>query len=317
VSGHSRRHFLKRAAILGGGLALAPFGCSEKLPDKPQGPVQMCIARWNGSLGPDAGELKAAATTLTEQAIANLGGMKRFVKRGDVVWIKPNIGFRIGPEFAANTNPDVVATLVRLCMDAGAKRVRVGDNSCYGADGAYPMSGIEAAVEAVGGEVVYLDESRFKDMDIHGERLDKWPVHADIIESDLVINVPIAKQHALTAVTLCFKNYMGVVGGPREVWHDDMPACLTDIAAYMKPQLCVLDAVRVLTRNGPKGGDLADVKNVGTVAAGTDIVALEAFGAEMLGCDPARGKTMAAAERRGLGHRDYRSLVLRELGVTG
>jgi len=95
-----------------------------------------------------------------------------------------------------------------------------------------------------------------------------------------------------------------------------MPRCLTDVAAYVRPRLTVVDAVRVLTGGGPTGGDLDDVAIRGTVVAGSDMVALEAFGAELLGCDPSESQTMALAQERGLGRIDYRNLALREVEVS-
>jgi len=305
----SRRSFLRRAAC--GALALGPAVVCPAFAQEAGDPASMAIARWADAM--DAGDIPGIASRLTERAIEAVGGMKRFVNRGDVVWIKPNIGFHLGPEFAVNTNPDVVATLVRLCLDAGAKQVKVGDNSCYGAERAYPISGIEAAVQAVGGEMVYLQPDRFREMTLDGDRLYAWPLAVDIVESDLVINVPVVKHHALTQVTVGLKNYMGVAGGQRYHFHTDLPSCLTDIAAFMKPRLSVVDAVRVLTNNGPAGGELTDVEIMGVVAAGTDIVALEAFGAELLGRDPFKGRTMALAEARGLGTVDYRSLNPRDI----
>jgi len=324
---HTRREFLKRTAMTGGALAAAPlmvtmpFGAASAQdvaapPANAAAPLQMCIARWKGAAGANPDEIKALAIKLTEQAIATLGGMGRFVKRGDVVWVKPNMAWDRTPEFAANTNPDVVATLVRLCLEAGAKTVKVGDKTCNEDKKAYPASGIEAAVKAVEGEIVYLDDSRFKEMAINGQRLDKWMVYPDIVESDLVINVPIVKTHSIPKITVCLKNYMGVVGGQRGQWHQDLATCLCDITRFMKPQISVVDAIRILTGNGPTGGNIADVKWVGTIAAGTDVVALDAFGAEVLGLKPEDIKTVAAGEKAGLGQMDYRKLALREIEVA-
>ncbi len=309
----TRRQFLTQTAAATAGL----LSISPRLPaQESEKPAQLSIARWKLPTEPPEEEIGRMAVRLTEQALVNLGGMTRFVKRGDVVWIKPNIGFDRGPKFGANSNPDVIATLVRLCFDAGAKKVRVGDNSCYGSQKAYPASGIEGPVKAVGGEIVYLEPARFKLMKVGGERIREWLVSQDMIESDVMINAPIAKRHAMTNVSLCFKNYMGVVDGPRSEWHSDMPTCLTDIAAFMKPRITVLDAVRTLLKNGPLGMALSDTKLTGVVAAGTDIVGLEAFGAELLGQDPSKGKTMALAQQRGLGQIAYRNFPLREQELT-
>jgi len=277
----------------------------------------MSIARWAGTKpeaddpgdSSGAASLRTIADRLTRQAMADLGGMERFVKPGDVVWIKPNIGFRMVPEFAANTSPDVVATLVNLCIEAGAKQVRIGDNSCYGQSAAYPMSGIERAATEAGGEVVFLPEADFVACQIRGERLDSWPLAAPIIESDVVINVPVVKHHPLTGVTACLKNLMGVAGGDRNLWHEAIETCLCDLAAYLKPALNVVDAVRVMKRNGPIGGELGDVEFIGAVAAGVDMVALDAFAAEQLDLSPQQVPMLQTAARRGLGEMDYRKLI--------
>ena len=312
--GHTRRDFLRRTAVAGGAAALSQLGVEGFAQEAAQ--AQMCIARWKGEPGSYPDEMKALATKLTERAIAELGGMKRFVSKGDVVWIKPNIAWDRSPEQAANTNPDVVATLTRLCLDAGAKRVKVGDNTCNDKKKTYPNSGIQAAAKAAGDEVLLVDESRFKDVAINGERLKTWPLYPEIIECDLVINVPIVKDHSLTKATLCMKNYMGVAGGERGKWHQDMNTCLCDITAYMKPRLSVLDGIRILTRRGPTGGNLDDVKRMDTLAAGTDVLALDAFGAELMGLTPQDMKTVVAGQERGLGQMDYRKLALREVEVA-
>ena len=142
----TRRQFLKHTALAAGALSAAPLGCGKPASHGTSSGA-MSIARWAGTKpeaddpgdSSGAASLRTIADRLTRQAMADLGGMERFVKPGDVVWIKPNIGFRMVPEFAANTSPDVVATLVNLCIEAGAKQVRIGDNSCYGQSAAYPM----------------------------------------------------------------------------------------------------------------------------------------------------------------------------------
>jgi len=305
----SRRLFLKQTAALGAttlcGSAIAGNALAQ---DKP---LDMVIARWTGNK--DAWE--ELAVKLTEQAIETLGGMKRFVSKGDVVWVKPNIGWDRTPEQAANTNPDVVKTLVRLCFDAGAKTVKVGDYTCNPAEKSYANSKIAEAAKSVGGEVVFLDKNRFREMEINGQSLKTHPVYPEIVECDLVLNVPIAKHHSLARITCCMKNYMGVIED-RQRFHQDMPVCIADITAFMKPRICVLDAIRILTANGPTGGDLNDVKHTYTLAAGTDIVALDALGAELLGNNPTDIDSVVAGEKRGLGVMNYKSLALKELEVA-
>jgi uncharacterized protein (DUF362 family) len=308
----SRRSFLKSTAAVGSAAALSPI--ARIAGSQENKPAAMSIARWSGAPVAEQ-DIGPMAVKLTEQAIEGIGGMGRFVTSGDVIWIKPNMAWDRTPEQAANTNPDVVATLIRLCLDAGAKSVKVGDFTCNEASKSYPRSGIEAAAKAAGAEVVYLDPNRFREVALGGARLDQWPVYPEIVDCDLVINVPIAKHHSISTVTLAMKNYMGVVD-KRNVFHQDIPTCLCDITRFMNPRLCVLDAVRILTAHGPTGGDLADVQRKDTVVASTDIVALDAFGSELLGHDPKDIASVAAGHAAGLGTMDYRSLAPVEIEVA-
>jgi uncharacterized protein (DUF362 family) len=314
MSETSRRRFLGQAAS---GLAMAgAIGLSQRGPlahaePRHDAAVQMSIAKWQGDADP-AGDLSAIAQRVTEHAVAGMGGMARFVKKGDTVWLKPNIAIHAVEQFAANTNPDVVATLCRLCLEAGAAKVKVGDTSAYGAAQAYPMSGIEAAVKAAGGEMVYLTDDDYKLCAINGEFLKEWKMCVPMMEADLMINVPIVKHHALTGITIGIKNLMGVAHGTKESWHKTIDVALADITAYLQPPLTVMDAVRALIRRGPKGGDMKDVAFKGLVAVATDIVALDAAGAELIGQQPAQNGTLRTAHRRGLGTLDFRSLSLQQ-----
>lgn len=309
----SRREFLVKSAAM----SAAAFGLPSALHAaifEPPEPTQMTIARWAGD-SEAARQSTKLAQQLTEKAIAGLGGMKRFVSAGDTVWIKPNIGWNRGVELAANTHPDVVATLVRLCKEAGAKRIKVGDYPCNDARQSYENSGIGPAAEQQGAEIIYLDKRRFRDMNIGGNLLKSHPVYPEIIECDVVINVPVCKHHGSTRVSLCMKNYMGVVE-KRNTFHQNLPTAIADITQFMKPKLCVLDATRMLTDHGPTGGDVADVKWLHTIAAGTDIVALDAFGAELLGNQPADIGTIQAGVEYKLGTMDYGALRLEEFQLS-
>jgi uncharacterized protein (DUF362 family) len=308
---HSRRDFLLHSAAAAGAVALRP----ERLLAAAEKPVDMSVTRWTGAAPPDAAAFQKAAVQLTEKAIEALGGMKRFVSRGSVVWVKPNIGWDRKPEQGANTNPDVVATLVRLCLEAGAKTVKVGDNPCDTVAKTYEASGIAAAAKEAGAKVVFLDETRYKETAIGGEYVKSIPVYPEILDCDLVINVPIVKHHRLATATLCMKNYMGVIL-KRNVFHQSLPTSIADLARYMKPKLCVLDATRILKTNGPKGGKLEDVEAKLTLAAGVDIVALDAWGAELMGHKPADIGSIVKGQEYGLGRIDYRQLALKELTVA-
>ena len=315
MSKSSRRDFLARSAAAAGALAL---GAENLLAGQAAGggkPADMTIARWKDPKDLTPEQIRKAAVKLTEAAIEGLGGLKRFVSKGDVVWVKPNIGWDRTPELAANTNPDVVATLVRLCFEAGAKTVKVGDNPCDIARKTYETSGIAEAVRPLGAEVVFLDRRRFRDTDIKGERVKTLAMYPAILDCDLVINVPVVKHHGLAKATMCMKNYLGVMDN-RRPFHQALPVCVADLTRYMKPRICVLDAVRILTAHGPRGGNPDDVLVKGAVAAGTDIVALDAWGAEVMGKKPADVGTVVKGQEVGLGKMDYRSLSLKEITVS-
>lgn len=312
----SRRDFLKWSAAAGGAVTLAgavPIAAAEPegvAGSGPNGPSNsLIIARGKAAPTTEA-DIAAMAVKLTTEAVAALGGMSRFMKEGDSVWIKPNMAWDRTPELAANTNPAVVATLVKLCLEAGASKVRVGDFPCNEAKQTYVSSGIADAAKKAGAEVVFIDENRFREMDLGGQVLKNWPVYPDIVEADLIINCPIVKHHSISTVTACMKNYMGVANN-RSKWHQNLPVCLADIAKFLQPKarLQVVDAIRVLTANGPTGGDPKDVKRLDTLAAGTDIVACDAFAAELLGHKPEDIPTVVAGHKAGLGVIDYRSIA--------
>lgn len=312
----TRRRFLQGAAA-GGLAAVTPLGCGRTPGEAQEEAAEnkavaddstvMSIAKWNDTAAP-ADDLKAIAEQVTTEAIAGMGGMKRFVKQGDTVWIKPNIAIRAVEVFAANTNPHVVATLCTLALEAGAAKVQVGDTAAYGATQTYPLSGIQAAVEAAGGEMLVLDDSHYTERELGGEFLEKWGMCDPMMNADLLINVPIAKHHALTGVSLAMKNLMGVAQGYKNDWHQNIDTCLSDVSAYVQPRLNVLDAIRALVRHGPKGGDMKDVEFKGIVAASTDIVALDAAGAELIGFQPTRVRSITTGHKRGLGEINFRKL---------
>jgi uncharacterized protein (DUF362 family) len=214
---------------------------------------------------------------LTRQAVEELGGIRRFIARGDVVLVKPNIGWDRTPEQAANTNPDVVAEVIRQCSIAGAKRVIVTDVSCNDPRRCFQRSGIAEAARLAGAEVVLPDPAMFKDVDLQGETLRAWPVLDLFLNADKIINVPIAKHHSLTGTTLGMKNWYGMLGGPRHQLHQKIHESLADLADFVRPTLTIVDCYRILARNGPTGGSLQDVILKKTLVAGTDPVALDAY----------------------------------------
>ena len=217
---------------------------------------------------------------LARRAMDGLGGIRRFVSRSDVVVLKPNIGWDRTPEQAANTNPALVAEVVRQCLEAGAKKVIVTDVSCNDARRCFQRSGIAAAARSAGAQVILPEPERFKDVDLQGEVLQNWPVLEPFLAADKIINLPIAKHHSLSGTTLGMKNWYGILGGPRHQLHQRIHESLVDLADFIRPTLTIIDCYRVLIRNGPTGGNLEDVVLKKTLLAGTDPVALDAYAAK-------------------------------------
>src|SRR3954466_378396 len=249
---------------------------------------------------------------LARQAVEELGGMRRFISRGDLVLVKPNIGWDRTPEQAANTNPEVVAEIVRQCLNVGAKRVTVADVSCNEARRCFQRSGIAEAAQRAGAELILPDPSRFKEVDLQGEVLRDWQVFDAFLNVDKVINVPIAKHHALTGTTLGMKNWYGMLGGQRNQLHQKIHESLVDLADFVRPTLTVIDCYRILLRNGPTGGNLEDVLLKKTVVASTDPVAVDAYVAKAywnLEVDALPYLKLAA--KRGLGSYEFEKVRTR------
>ena len=247
---------------------------------------------------------------ITKEAVAALGGMKRFVGKGDKIIIKPNIGWDRTPEMAACTNPGVVKALVELAHEAGAKRVTVIDNTTNQAKRCYVRSGILDAAKAAGADMPYVDETRVKKTALKGEWLKEWDILIDVLEADKIINVPIAKHHSLCRLTMGMKNWLGALGGARNQLHQNLDRAMVDLAAYFKPSLTVLDAYRILVRNGPQGGRISDTKLVKTVVAGTDPVAVDAMGATFFDIPPQELLYLKLAQERGLGKFELEKLKI-------
>jgi uncharacterized protein (DUF362 family) len=246
---------------------------------------------------------------ITRDAIAAVGGMKRFVKPGDVVVVKPNMGWDRTPEQAANTNPQVVRAVVEEALKAGAKKVKVFDRTCNDERRCYVNSGIQGALKGLTSvEVRFIENERFKKVTLNGEALKEWDLYGEVLSANVFINVPVAKHHRLTGLTLGLKNIMGVMGGDRGKIHKQIEPALADVNAVLRSHLTVIDATRILTDHGPQGGDLADVKVMNTVIASTDIVAADAYATTLFGMKPSDIGVTVAAARRGLGEMDLKKV---------
>lgn len=254
---------------------------------------------------------------LVKAAIDSLGGIERFVKKGNDVIIKPNIcNTNHGYEYAATTNPQVVAALVTLCLDAGAERVRVMDRPFGGtSERGYEISGIGDAVKAVGGEIEVMSPMKFRDFEIpEGIDIKKWPVYIDCLETDVLINVPIAKHHALARLTLGMKNLMGIIDN-RTQFHFNLGQRIADLSSLVQPQLTVVDAIRILKNHGPTGGDLADVEQTNMIIASHDMVAADSFTTRLFDLTPNDIPALRSAEKMRLGVTDLNTVEVQEISV--
>lgn len=251
---------------------------------------------------------------LVRKAVEELGGMSRFVKKGDIVVLKPNISWDRVPEQAATTNPEVVAEVVKLCLEAGAKKVKVFDRTLNEPRRCYKRSGIEKAAKEAGADVQHIYDRKFKKVKFpEGEMIKSWELYEDVLEADRIINIPIAKHHSIGGMSLGIKNYMGFLGGNRGKFHRDFNVKIVDLNTRVKADLIILDVYRMLLRNGPNGGNLADVEMKKTVVAGTDPVAMDSYGATLFNLEPGRVTFLQEAHRRGLGEFDLKKLKIKTL----
>jgi uncharacterized protein (DUF362 family) len=299
-----RREFLKRVAALG---LVVGAGRRLVMPQELWAMAPLTV--------PQPVVAKAQGTNwahLVGDTVQALGGMKKFVNPGEVVVVKPNMAWDRTPELAANAHPVVVRQVVELCLEAGAKQVKVLDHTCDDARRAYATSGIKAAVEEIKDSravVEYVDERRFVKLPVEkAKALKEWHFYKDILEADRFINIPVAKSHSESRLTMCLKNMMGAIGGWRGRIHVGLHQNIADLNLILRPDLHVLDATRIMVKNGPSGGRPEDVEVRNLVAAGADPVALDAFGTTLFGLKPADIGHIVKAHEAGRGEMDLNKI---------
>ena len=331
---YNRRQFLRTITLSGAGLYLA--GCTQKptealptpfsevatpIPDvESQKAVEGASSETEN---PVYGEVYLSAVRgadpaeMTRQVVTAVGGIERYVSNGADVIIKPNICTDYYSfEYGATTNPEVVAALVSLSLSAGAKRVRVMDNPFGGtAQSAYRKSGIEEAVIRAGGEMEVMNRNKFRPNEIpDGVDLTEWNFYQDILDADVVINVPIAKHHGTTGLTLGCKNLMGTILNRGQI-HANIDQRIADLTSRVRPILTVIDGIRTLMSNGPTGGNLNDVKMSNTIIASADIVAADSYAATLFGKTGADIGYVRSAANMGLGTMDLDSIKIEEFSL--
>lgn len=302
----SRREFIGAAAGLG---AAYLVGCGRKTVGETTA-VPARAARFDsGTIAVAAGDSPGSNV---KSAIDALGGLSKLVKQGDFVVIKPNMAWNRPPDMAATTNPAVVAELVKLCKEAGAGRVLVVDHIIdRPAESVLGLTGIAQAAKNAGAEVgVAPNQSDYRTIDIpNGRAIKSDTCIKDVLKADVFINVPIAKVHSATELTLGMKNLMGC-NWDRQLWHQtNLDQCIADYAAAVKPDLTVLDATRILLTNGPKGpGETKDLKKI---IAGVDQVAVDAYGATLFGLEPSKVGHIRLAHEMGIGEIDLKKVAVK------
>jgi uncharacterized protein (DUF362 family) len=308
----TRRETLRTLLRLSGCLAVGGIGFSNTVSP----------ARAKSAPGKQRFLIEAIAQTeattiraLTRSLFESAGGMQRFVSRGAVVVIKPNISWARRPELAATTHPEVLEAVIELCQEAGAKRVRIADNTIHDARRCFAITGVGQVARKTGADLIYPRSSLMRDMNLQGDRLDIWPVFEPLLEADTLINLPVAKHHSLSRLTLGMKNWIGGVGGSRWSLHQDINRSIVDLAQFFKPTVTLIDAVRIMTRNGPSGGSISDVQVKNTLILSDDPVAADARAALLFGRDPHKIGFIRLAQKQGLGTFDFEELAFRKVLV--
>ncbi len=315
----SRRQLLARASKAG--ISIATAAAISKLFYDAKGPKawvegEKSVTLKNFSVQPRPEQtisiIKGPNRTATvDKAIELLGGIERFVKAGETVVIKPNVAFATPAMLCATTNPELIAEVVRLCYTRGkAKKVIVTDNPINDPASCFTLSGIGKAASDAGAEVVLPKANMFKNASLSGGELIKdWPIlYEPFTKVDKLIGIAPIKNHHRAGASLTMKNWYGLLGGRRSIFHQDINTIVTELAMLVRPTLVILDGTEVMMTNGPTGGSTSDLKRADTLIASTDCVAADSYGCGLLGMKVSDLPYLAKAEKAGVGTTDYEKL---------
>jgi uncharacterized protein (DUF362 family) len=255
---------------------------------------------------------------MLDKAMAELGGMGAFVKKGQTVLVKPNIGWDSIPELGADTHPETVKRIIEMCQAAGAKSVSLFDNPCDQWQRCYANSGIEQVAKDTGAILVNgKDETLYREVEIpNGRKLHSAKVHSLVLDNDVFINVPVLKHHFGSVMTGCMKNLMGVVWDRQFYHRTDLHQCIADLLTLKQPTLNILDAYAPMVRNGPRGKSADDLVVLRTLLVSTDIVAIDAAGAKLLDHQPSDVRHIALGAEMKLGTMDLEQVDVRRLKLA-
>jgi uncharacterized protein (DUF362 family) len=246
-----------------------------------------------------------------DKAIDLLGGIERFIKPGDVVVIKPNIAFTRAPGLGAEANPALVGEVVKLCYSRGqAKTVYVTDNPINDPESCFDLSGISKAASLAGAKIILPKDTYFRNTTLSGGKLIKnWPIlYEPFVKANKLIGIAPVKHHSRAGASMSMKNWYGLLGGRRNVFHQDINTIIAECAKMVKPTLVILDGTQVMMTNGPTGGSFSDLREMDTIIASCDQVAADAFGCTLLNLKPDDLPYLSLAQTAGVGVVDYQKL---------
>ena len=300
----TRRESIKKILKISGGLALTGVITW---------PFQKTSLAWTGSnkkfIIEGIGQShEYSVKVLARKVFEAAGGIQKFVSKQDVVVIKPNISWARPPYLAATTNPEVLEAVVELCQEAGAKKVRIADHTIHDARRCFAITGAGMVAKKTGADLVYPRSSLMRNMKLRGHRLDIWPVFLPLVEADKVINLPVAKVHSLSGLTLGMKNWIGAVGGRRSALHQDIHLTIVDLAQFFNPTITLIDATRIMVANGPSGGSRSDVAVSNRLILSDDPVAADAKAAGLFNFRPQDIGFIGLGEKWGLGTYEFQKL---------
>jgi uncharacterized protein (DUF362 family) len=245
-----------------------------------------------------------------ELALKSIGGIEAFIKKGDRVLLKVNAAFASPPMLSATTHPEMVKAIARLCVQAGATSVTVTDNPINDPASCFRLTGIEQAARLAGATVLFPQKELFKSFSLaDAELIRNWPVlYEPLNRVDKIIGTAPVKDHHRSGASMIMKNWYGLLGGRRNIFHQDIHTIIKELAMMIKPTLVILDGTTTMMRNGPTGGSLSDLKETQTMIVSTDQVAADAFGATLLGKTVDELAFIKKAEEMRLGTTDFQSL---------
>jgi len=315
----TRRKFLTRAGkaglFAGGAGAVAYWLYDDKGP-APEWQNQDLVTLPDYSMKAEPGKSMCVVsgsdrTKTFNMAIDLLGGIERFIKSGDTVLIKPNVAFATPPMLGATANPELVGHVARLCYDrGGAKRVIVTDNSINDPASCFQLSGIGRAATEAGAKIIMPKPHLFRQTTLAGGKLIKnWPILYGVFEKvDKVIGITPVKDHHRSGASMTMKNWYGLLGGRRNIFHQNINTIIAELATMVRPTFVVLDGTEVMMTNGPTGGSVSDLRKANTLIVSTDQVAADSFGSTLLDFAPVDLPYLAKAQVAGAGTTDYKSL---------